>query len=118
MRATGMRNDRIVMRMFALSGWVFPGALAGADDSRSEEDDQSSIEQTAQNLAGGAVLRDRLAASMDVDINPAAAEVIADYTDGWQLGEEYLVVPSGECMSHLRLLVYHRCEDNWVSPDA
>jgi hypothetical protein len=48
----------------------------------------------------------------------AATEVIADYPDGWRVDEEYCVSPTGEAMSHLRLLVYHRCEDEWVSPDA
>jgi hypothetical protein len=48
----------------------------------------------------------------------SATEVIADHPDGWLLEEEYPVVPAGVPMSHLRLLVYHRCEDTWVSPDA
>jgi hypothetical protein len=48
----------------------------------------------------------------------AAAEVIADYPDDWQLEEEYLILPAKVRMSHLRLLVYHRCEDAWVEPDA
>ena len=46
----------------------------------------------------------------------ASTEVIADYSDGWVLDEEYLVVPATEKMPHLRLLVYHRCEDEWVGP--
>jgi hypothetical protein len=48
----------------------------------------------------------------------AATEVIADYSEGWRLDEEYHVSPVGEPMPHLRLLVYHRCEDEWVRPDA
>ena len=47
----------------------------------------------------------------------AATEVIADYPDGWLFEEEYPVVPVGELMSHRRLVVYHRCEDSWVSPE-
>ena len=46
----------------------------------------------------------------------AAAQIIADCSDSWQLDEEYPVVPQGERMSYLRLLAYHRCEDDWVSP--
>lgn len=48
----------------------------------------------------------------------AATEVIADYPDGWVVNDEYLVVPATEKMTHLRLLVYHRCEDEWVGPGA
>jgi hypothetical protein len=48
----------------------------------------------------------------------AATEVIADYSDGWHLNEEFLFLPAKEQMPHLRLLVYHRCEDESVSPDA
>ena len=47
-----------------------------------------------------------------------ATEVIADYPEGWTVDEEYLVIPPGEPMTHLRLVAYHRCEDAWVSPDA
>jgi hypothetical protein len=50
----------------------------------------------------------------------AATLVITDYSDreGWRLEEEYLVVPRGEQMAHLRLLAYERCEDGWVGPTA
>lgn len=48
----------------------------------------------------------------------AATEVIADYSGNWGLFEEYLIVPATEPMAHLRLLIYHRCEDEWVCPDA
>src|SRR4051812_20742129 len=51
-------------------------------------------------------------------VSCAATEVIADYADGWLFDEEYAVVLPEMRMSHLRLLVYHRCEDGWVSPDA
>jgi hypothetical protein len=46
----------------------------------------------------------------------AATEVIAAFSDGWMVDEEYQVLPPEERMSFLRLLVYHRCEDDWVSP--
>ncbi|WP_435016231.1 hypothetical protein TA3x_003795 [Tundrisphaera sp. TA3] len=48
----------------------------------------------------------------------AAGEIIANYSDGWSIDEQYLVVPTPEKMSHLRLVVYHRCEDERVGPDA
>ncbi|MDB5336691.1 MAG: hypothetical protein JWN70_2310 [Planctomycetaceae bacterium] len=46
----------------------------------------------------------------------AATEAIADYSDDWSLNEEYIVVPVPDRMSDLRLVVYCRCEDEWVSP--
>src|SRR4051794_10242135 len=48
----------------------------------------------------------------------AATEVIADYVDGWAFEDEYPVIPPPARMEHLRLLMYHRCEDEWVRPDA
>jgi hypothetical protein len=50
----------------------------------------------------------------------AATLVITDYSDreGWELDEEYLVVSPGQCIPHLRLLAYERCEDEWVGPDS
>lgn len=48
----------------------------------------------------------------------AGTNVLAAYPGTWDILEEYLVVPANEPMSHLRLLVYHRCEDDWVGPDS
>lgn len=45
----------------------------------------------------------------------AATEVIADYPNDWDLNEEYAVLPVPDRMSELRLVVYCRCEDEWVS---
>ncbi len=47
----------------------------------------------------------------------AATEILADYPRGWSLDEEYLNCPAPGLMEHHRLLVYHRCEDEWVGPD-
>jgi hypothetical protein len=42
----------------------------------------------------------------------AATEVVADYPD-WKVAEEYVSTPAPGQMAHRRLLVYHRCEDQW-----
>ena len=47
----------------------------------------------------------------------AATLIISDYSEGWRIDEEYLIVPPGERPPHLRLLTYERCEDAWVGPD-
>jgi hypothetical protein len=47
-----------------------------------------------------------------------ATEIIADYSDEGTVDEQYRVCPVPEPMEHLRLVVYLRCEDEWVSPKA
>lgn len=46
----------------------------------------------------------------------AGTEIIAQYPEGWMIDEEFVDCPAPRPMEHLRLLVYHRCEDDWVSP--
>jgi hypothetical protein len=41
-----------------------------------------------------------------------ATEIIADYPDRWDITEDFVVCPAPSQMDHLRLLVYHRCEDS------
>jgi len=48
----------------------------------------------------------------------AGTEIIAEYSGDWNFDEQYMNCPAPESMSHLRLLVYLRCEDEWVSPRA
>jgi hypothetical protein len=45
----------------------------------------------------------------------AGTEVLADYPEGWDITEEFVVCPAPDPMEHRRLLVYHRCEDSWVT---
>jgi hypothetical protein len=45
----------------------------------------------------------------------AGTEVLADYPEGWDITEEFVVCPAPDRMEHRRLLVYHRCEDSWVT---
>jgi hypothetical protein len=47
----------------------------------------------------------------------AATEIISDYEGGWDFDEQYPVIPPPARTENLRLLVFHRCEDDWVSPD-
>ena len=44
----------------------------------------------------------------------AVAEIIADYPQGWDITDEFVVSPAPSKMDHLRLMIYHRCEDSWV----
>jgi hypothetical protein len=44
----------------------------------------------------------------------AATEVLSDYPD-WEVAEEYVTTPAPLRIEHLRLLVYARCEDEWVT---
>jgi hypothetical protein len=46
----------------------------------------------------------------------AATEIGAAYPAPWMLDEEYVICPAPEPMRHLTWVVYHRCEDDWVSP--
>jgi hypothetical protein len=46
----------------------------------------------------------------------AATEIVTDYVDGWDFAEEYVNCPAPSRMEHRRICVYHRCEDEWVSP--
>ena len=48
----------------------------------------------------------------------AGTEIIADYTAPWNIEEEYLVCAAPGKMKHRKWLVYHRCEEEWVSPTA
>lgn len=41
----------------------------------------------------------------------AGAEIIADYPGGWTISEEFVMCALPVRMSHLRVLVYARCED-------
>src|SRR5262249_18706809 len=45
----------------------------------------------------------------------AGTEILSDYSTGWDVTEEMLVCSAPSPMDHRRLLVYHRCEDSWVS---
>jgi hypothetical protein len=45
----------------------------------------------------------------------AGTEILSDYPEGWDIREEYINCPAPGRMKHLRLLVYHRYEDEWVS---
>jgi hypothetical protein len=46
----------------------------------------------------------------------ATGVLIAQYPAPWTIDEELVVTPPGQPMTHLRLIVFHRCEDEWVSP--
>ncbi len=45
----------------------------------------------------------------------ASTEIIADYPEGWNIAEEFVVCPASCKMEHRRLLVYHRCEDSLIA---
>ncbi len=45
------------------------------------------------------------------------AEILSDYPEGWNFTEEVILCCLPDKMEHLRLLVYHRCEDSWVLDD-
>lgn len=45
----------------------------------------------------------------------AGSEILSDYPEGWDVAEEFVATPAPGPMEHLRLLVYHRCEDPWVA---
>jgi len=45
----------------------------------------------------------------------AGSEILSDLPDGWDISEEFIVCPAPDRMQHRRLLVYHRCEDSWVT---
>lgn len=45
----------------------------------------------------------------------AGTEIVADYPEGWDIIEEFVVCPTPDKMEHRRLLVYERCEDSWVT---
>jgi hypothetical protein len=47
----------------------------------------------------------------------AVAEILSDYGESWKLDEQYSVMPSPARTENLRIIVYHRCEDDWVPPD-
>ncbi len=44
----------------------------------------------------------------------ASAEIQTDFVDDWVVDWEIVSTPAPQAMSHLRMLVYHRCEDPWV----
>jgi len=46
----------------------------------------------------------------------AVTEIVTDHLD-WVFSEEYLFVAAPARIEHLKWLVYHRCEDEWVGPD-
>ena len=46
----------------------------------------------------------------------AAGEIIADFPE-WVADEQYEVVEPPTKPALLKWVVYHRCEDEWVSPD-
>lgn len=48
----------------------------------------------------------------------AGTEILADCPLGWDITEEFVICPAPSKMAHLRLLVYHRCEDAWVTDVA
>jgi hypothetical protein len=45
----------------------------------------------------------------------AVAQIMGDFRAPWTLDDEYLTVPPPEPMSHLRWLVYHRYENEWIA---
>jgi len=45
----------------------------------------------------------------------AGTEILSDYPDEWDVTEEFVVCPAPQQIEHRRLLVYHRCEDSWVT---
>lgn len=48
----------------------------------------------------------------------AGTEIIADYPATWTIEEEFIVCPTHISMEHRKLVAYHRCEDERVSPTA
>jgi hypothetical protein len=47
----------------------------------------------------------------------SVTEIVTDHLE-WGFAEEYLFVAAPQRMQHLSFLVYLRCEDEWVRPDA
>jgi hypothetical protein len=50
----------------------------------------------------------------------ACTEIITDFVDDWVFDTEVVATPFPEKMAHRRLVVFARCEDEWVinSPSA
>jgi hypothetical protein len=48
----------------------------------------------------------------------AATEMIAHLSGDWMIDEQYVNCPAPTRIEHLRYIVYHRCEDEWVRPRA
>lgn len=44
----------------------------------------------------------------------AVTEIQAAYPGSWNIRDEYLILHAPAAMQHLPLLVYARCEDDWV----
>lgn len=44
----------------------------------------------------------------------AVTEIVAAYPRGWYVREEHRILEAPSAMQHLPLLVYARCEDDWV----
>jgi hypothetical protein len=47
----------------------------------------------------------------------AVTEILSDHVD-WAFTEEYLFVAAPARIEHLDWVVFMRCEDEWVGPDA
>ncbi len=44
----------------------------------------------------------------------AHTEILTDFVDEWTVELEMVRTPAPQRMEHLRLVVFHRCEDEWV----
>jgi hypothetical protein len=44
----------------------------------------------------------------------AHTEILSDFVDEWTVELEIVRIPAPQRMGHLRLLVFERCEDEWV----
>ena len=42
------------------------------------------------------------------------AEILSDCPEAWDIDEQFINVPAPRQISHLPLIVYARCEDDWV----
>jgi hypothetical protein len=47
----------------------------------------------------------------------AVTEILSDFPD-WTFTDEFLFIPAPGKLAYLDYVVYHRCEDEWVSPRA
>jgi hypothetical protein len=44
----------------------------------------------------------------------ACTEIMTDFVDDWVFDTEIVATPFPERMAHLRMVVFARCEDEWV----
>jgi hypothetical protein len=44
----------------------------------------------------------------------AVAQIMADFRTAWTLDDEYLILAPSEPVPHLRWVVYHRYENEWI----